>query len=312
MTQRICIYGTVFNNVRCVESSIKSIWRPDADIVIVDNYSKDGTWERLIELKKEYNLKLYRYKCTRGLGRHIALHKCPEKTITTWFDLDTVYNDAFHKAIDYAIETGLVIHVGPLIARRELLLSRGGWRDLNYWEDGELVSRIGFHISIPVLVGMNEKISAFIQQRERRYGGIRRQVKVSIDLIRGTAVSLERLLVNRSKRGIVFYFPARVMGFYRNRKPDNQSWLDKAILIRSIPPRKAGISERYFNFAATLYLISRIHGGEKAVDKVIEGLVSRPIYKAYLKSREKRIFYFKDMEALGKEYLPLIARLDRL
>jgi glycosyltransferase involved in cell wall biosynthesis len=45
-------YGTVYNNVNTVEKRIESIWRPEYEIVIVDNYSSDGTWEKLIELRK--------------------------------------------------------------------------------------------------------------------------------------------------------------------------------------------------------------------------------------------------------------------
>ncbi|MEM4718249.1 MAG: glycosyltransferase [Desulfurococcaceae archaeon] len=310
MTQNICIYGTVYNNVNTIEKSIKSVWRPDATIVVVDNYSYDGTWEKLLEMRKEYNILIYRYNCSRGLGRQIALYKCPENSITTWFDLDTVYNDAFHRVINYAIDTRMIIHIGPLVARRELIINMGGWRDLNYGEDIELVSRIGFHVHIPILIGKNEEIPAFIQQRERRYGGSTRVIKSSIGLIRASALSLERLLVNKSKRGIAFYLPAKIAGFYRNRKPDNQSWIDKAILARAIPPRKAGVSEKYFKFTVSLYLLNRVKNKEEAIDKYMEELASKPIYKVYLDTREIKIYYFKDIEALGKEYLPLVSKLN--
>lgn len=100
----ICVYGTVFNNVNTVEDSIKSVWSPDYDIVIVDNYSKDGTWEKLQELKKEYNLKLLRLKSSRGKGRAYALEQCPENSITAYFDLDTYYNQNFHKIIKWTLD----------------------------------------------------------------------------------------------------------------------------------------------------------------------------------------------------------------
>jgi len=64
-----CIYGTVFNNVSTLEESIKSFWRPDAVIVITDNFSTDRTWEKLQELRKECNILLYQYKLNRGQGR---------------------------------------------------------------------------------------------------------------------------------------------------------------------------------------------------------------------------------------------------
>jgi len=48
-----CIYGTVFNNASTLEESIMSFWRPDTVIVITDNFSTDGTWEKLESQRKE-------------------------------------------------------------------------------------------------------------------------------------------------------------------------------------------------------------------------------------------------------------------
>jgi hypothetical protein len=80
--------------------------------------------EKLLALRKEYNLKIYRYHCSRSLGRNIALHRCPEISVTTWFDLDTAYAPAFHKAIEYSVETEQIIHIGPLIAKREYIIKK--------------------------------------------------------------------------------------------------------------------------------------------------------------------------------------------
>ncbi len=71
---RTCLYGTVYNNASTVEKCIESVWRPGYEVVVVDNYSTDGTWEKLLELRRDFNLKVYRYRCSRGLGRHIALY----------------------------------------------------------------------------------------------------------------------------------------------------------------------------------------------------------------------------------------------
>jgi len=48
----LCLYSTVYNNVQYVERSISSVWRPDVEIVIVDSFSTDGTYEKLLSLKK--------------------------------------------------------------------------------------------------------------------------------------------------------------------------------------------------------------------------------------------------------------------
>jgi glycosyltransferase involved in cell wall biosynthesis len=302
----ICVYGTVYNNVHVVEKSITSVWRPGYEIIIVDNYSTDGTWERLLNLRKEYNLKVYRYRCSRGLGRHIALYKCPEGSITTWFDLDTVYTPAFHKAIEYAVETGKVIHVGPLIARREAILGKGGWRDLNCGEDYEIVSRIGFNVHIPVVVGFNEPIPVTMYVREKRYGGLRRYVKTSLDASRGLALSAWRLLVTRSKTGTIFHIPGLLMGFYRNRKPDNVTWVEKAMLARAILPREAGIEDKYFHIKASLPLIKIVKGGEQAIDERVRSLVTGDVHKFYLNSWNIRILYYKNPEFLDKTFMPLV------
>ncbi|WP_404990979.1 glycosyltransferase [Desulfurococcus sp.] len=52
------MYGTVFNNVQYFEESIKSVFNPNYDIIIVDSCSTNGTWGKLLELRKEYNLTL--------------------------------------------------------------------------------------------------------------------------------------------------------------------------------------------------------------------------------------------------------------
>lgn len=305
----VCIYGTVFNNIETVEASIKSVWRPDAELVVVDSYSTDGTWEKLLELKKDLNLRVYRYRSTRGLGRQIALRKCPESSLTVWFDLDTIYNEAFHGVMDYAIQSRLTVHAGPLFAKRELILSKGGWRDLNYGEDVELVSRVGFDVHVPVILGKNAERGYAMHTREWKYGGFRRVVKSSVDLLRGHAISFERILINKSKRAIAFYPLARLMGFYRNRRPDNPSWIDLAILVKAIPPRDAGIPEDFFSLIATSYTVKRVLGGEKTIDELVSTLVHRPVYKARSKSREIVLWYFKNFKWTSREYLPLVAEV---
>jgi len=124
-----------------------------------------------------------------------------------------------------------------------------------------MVSRIGFDVAVPVIVGRNECLPAFMSTHERRYGGLRRVARASINLLRGNATSLERLLINRSKRCVLFYIPARLMGFHKNREPDNAMWLELASLAKSIRPRDVGISERYFWFAATLTLLKKVDRG---------------------------------------------------
>ena len=80
---RLCLYGTVLNSADTVERSIRSVFRPDTDIVITNGGSRDGTYEKLLEISKDYNLRVYRAPgSSRGLGRQLALMRCALRTAT--------------------------------------------------------------------------------------------------------------------------------------------------------------------------------------------------------------------------------------
>ncbi len=236
----ICLYGTVFNNFNRIEESIKSVFKPNYNIVIVDSYSNDGTWEKLQELKKEYNLTLYRLKSTRGKGRDYALRHCPENSLTANFDLDTVYNENFHRALELEIP---FVYVGPYIAyiaNREYLIEVGGWKDLNVSEDFELLSRVKIDMFLPVIIGSNEKVSF---PREKRYAKspikfLIRRLKNHIDYVRGRGFNnldeyLEYLFIGTKYIPIqlIIYIIAKMKDIYRNCKniPNNSCILLKSL-----------------------------------------------------------------------------------
>ena len=166
MSDGICLYANVFNNVNTLEEAIKSVWRPNYTIVITDNYSFDGTWEKLQELRKDYNLLLYRLKSSRGKGRDYSLRHCPDNSKTAYFDLDMRYNENFHKIIEWTSSDKRVLARNTFIARKDIILNKGGWRDLNYGEDFEFSVKVGFDYFIPVITGTNLHAS---QKREERY-----------------------------------------------------------------------------------------------------------------------------------------------
>jgi len=75
---RLCLYGTVLNSADTVERSVRSVFRPDADIVITDGGSRDGTYERLLEISKDYNLRVYRAPgSSRGPGEAAGVNEVP-------------------------------------------------------------------------------------------------------------------------------------------------------------------------------------------------------------------------------------------
>jgi hypothetical protein len=162
----ICIYGTVYNNAFSVEESVRSFFDPSYFIVITDSYSTDGTWEKLQEIRKEYNLTLLRLKSTRGKGRDYALKHCPENSLTAYVDLDTIYNQNFHKLLKEEIDgTFIISEPYSFIGKKEKV---GHWADLNYGEDIEFLSRQDIRITLPVLIGKDFKPELGIIEREKR------------------------------------------------------------------------------------------------------------------------------------------------
>lgn len=96
---RYSVYGTVYNSVNTIENSIKSAFSSSYDLVITDSFSNDGTYEKLKKIRQEYNIDLYRLKCSRGNGKDYSLRKCKENSRTVWIDLDVIYNRYFHKLL---------------------------------------------------------------------------------------------------------------------------------------------------------------------------------------------------------------------
>ncbi len=203
---RLCVYGTVLNSVDTLERSIASFYRPDAEIVIVDGGSTDGTYERLLEISKDYNLKVHRLPgSSRGLGRQYALYKCPEGSYAVAvLDLDDEYNQYFHRYVDWAVSSVGGPAPAPFVSLREHALSRGGWRDLNYAEEVEFVVRVGFSRCLQVPI--RRTIFRAPAGREARYarglGYIGRLLRVGVDDFRGNGYRLaERVLAEAERLG---------------------------------------------------------------------------------------------------------------
>jgi len=303
----ICIYGTVYNNVHTIEESIKSVWRPEYEIVIVDSYSTDGTWEKLVKLKKEYNLKLYRYKCSRGLGRHIALYKCPEKSITAYFDLDTKYNYAFHKVVEAAQIYGSASAHCLVVVEREYAIKRGGWRDLNWGEDTDFAVRMCARIHVPVLIGENASPELTLIWRERRYasnftGYVKRVVKMHLDSSIAYGLNISNILKLGSKRLFILspvLIPyvkfMKTRNYYDNLPNSSVEILER--LSHMIPPRKLGISEDLFFFNIDYCACKAIKECFN-LDDVIRSIVSPPVFKLVGLTKTIWITYFKDPSIL--------------
>lgn len=145
----VSIYGTVYNNIRTINRSLLSLARVlpnfdnDYELVIVDNYSTDGTFKVLKKFaKKHKNIKIIRTKCTRGRGRDIAL-KNTSGDYVFYVDFDNIFKKEFGIIIEKlrrVCSPGTIWSFG-FSTRDTSIEMIGGWKDLNYGEDWEITAR---------------------------------------------------------------------------------------------------------------------------------------------------------------------------
>ena len=188
-------------------------------MVIVDNYSSDGTYEILKEYQKKYpNITVIQKKCTRGKGRAVAFNNTKGKYVLT-VDFDTMYLEPF-KNIVYSYKKIKPLEIYPMfMMKRETMDVVGNWKDLNYDEDMELAANaiskgITFY-SVPCTISQNEAT----KNREKRYAKgykyIKRQLKNYADMISGGGLSLYDFISRYENHGKIkvtlLYFLCRII-----------------------------------------------------------------------------------------------------
>lgn len=144
----ICI--THYNNKSTLEESLTSILNQidkNFEIILVDSKSKDGSPEILRKYAKQGKIKLIERKCSRGLGRQIALENSTGDYIISGLDMDDIFKPTLSAILEFyhgKIEGKLLTVVNgetTMICTRKLLTSLGGWRDLQFRENWELARR---------------------------------------------------------------------------------------------------------------------------------------------------------------------------
>jgi len=150
---------TCWNEVRTVKDSLNSLLQSlddDYEVIVVDNFSRDGTHEVLKEFERSKRVSVIQKRCSRGLGRQVAFENSMGEYIIANLDLDDIFLPVvrqaaarYHEIAEgnlmalFNFPTGLSedwvqnMTVGP----RDLISSLGGWRDLNVFEDWDLWSR---------------------------------------------------------------------------------------------------------------------------------------------------------------------------
>lgn len=185
------VCSTIFNNAnrvkRALDLLMKAFKNKNFEMIIVDSYSTDGSFEILQEYARRYhNIKVLRKKCSRGLGQQIAFENSRGE-IVIFIHMDTWYEPEKLSKLLKAWEKSkyrqlAVLTLSPpiWICPRFVVEETGGWRNYNYGEDIDFATRIfvsGKGIFVPIELGLDEplgetKVSflgAGIIDREIRY-----------------------------------------------------------------------------------------------------------------------------------------------
>lgn len=254
----IFIYGTVYNNANMLESVFESIENIDEEksFYYVDNFSNDGTWEKLKSLQGKYRLTIMRRKCSRGKGRSLAMNmaksKSSEDDMFMYVDLDSPFSKIDIERLNWYIKhlEKKSVLFGTHLCYKGTNFSVD-WRDLNYGEDWERMAHFissGFNIinfSKDGVWGKNEEVTSY---RELRYShGISfllRSLRNLVDIeIGSNFVNFKEYSHQfRSKipRFLLYflwvpYFYARISGVYVYSKDlSNVEYVQRSLKI--IPP----------------------------------------------------------------------------
>ena len=146
----ICI--THYNNAPTVRESLESIIGQIDDrfeVVVVDNFSRDGSREILQEYASNRAIKLIERRCSRGKGRQIAFEESVGDYILSGVDLDDVFRPVFTRLLEgyHRFFEGQCLfmsgkHEAITVIPRTLVEVVGGWRDVPGGEDIDLWARV--------------------------------------------------------------------------------------------------------------------------------------------------------------------------
>ena len=207
---------TVYQNAKtisdCLDALIKAMTNLDYEIIIIDNFSNDGTFELLTNFSERYkNIKLFRYKCSRGLGKKVAFNLSTGEFIIPIVDPDDVIEEPTHfrLIIDSYIRSNFkgLKAMNPIYPRH--VIQEVCWSNLNRAEDNEFLARLYkknllFSLPIPISVrrdrvqGISLRLLPVDWHREKRYAVsfhfFSRFLKNKIDMVTGAAWTLKKVI----------------------------------------------------------------------------------------------------------------------
>ena len=268
----LSLIGTVFNNGNVVEDSLRSLITglrnvlDHYEIVIVDNFSTDSTYEKVVQLSKIHpEIKVYREHCSRGAGRQTALQKSSGKYVMP-VDFDSIYSQEFFRLVDYLLRRNMKENeVVDGFTSRDNLIKIGGWRNLNSSEDTEICSRaifLGYKwFRTPLLLVENQPG----KMREKRYSKnftsyIRRLVQNRTDKICSLGITEFAQVHAKSFLERVFEYLVLVKSSVRQEKAHSyiespyNNWDYVGLNSAFLDPRETGIDKELWGYLVYKHL----------------------------------------------------------
>jgi glycosyltransferase involved in cell wall biosynthesis len=149
----ICI--TQYNNAPTVGSALESLLSQideSYEIVVVDNFSKDGSNEILRSYSASNRIRLITKKCSRGVGRELAFENSNGEYIIANIDMDDEFRQDLPQFVEFyhrKCEGNVLLATAEkerwsqniTIGPRRLIKELGGWRNLQWGEDWDLWRR---------------------------------------------------------------------------------------------------------------------------------------------------------------------------
>ena len=142
----VCV--THFNDIHSVRASLESllgIIDERFEVIVVDNFSDDGSEGVLREYSVQGKISLIQERCSRGVGRNIAVQNARGEYIISGLDMDDTFRPTLGKLLDFYHKTceGFLLRteIATMVAPRALILDLGGWRDLQNNENWDLSKR---------------------------------------------------------------------------------------------------------------------------------------------------------------------------
>jgi len=135
---------TNYNTITTLSKSLDALFQQldnQFEVVVVDNYSNDGSLRLLKKLSDDGRIRLVTMKCTRGRGRQLALTASTGDYVISSVDLDDEIKPLLREAVRLYHEffEGFFMYMdGFSIAPRKLIEDIGGWRDLQCGEDWDV------------------------------------------------------------------------------------------------------------------------------------------------------------------------------